>query len=242
MDLKNEFSEPASAKYTADENSTTPAIQGRKHRFSGFNAPGGSVPHVAVAHGRHRDHRPPERVRYRFEEAVLRAGLCEVDRRREQHHTCNAHKRKARVKMVYVIIHAVYVGPADTGNRPLGLSDHTLARPLDHTWNARVRWCTLSQDQSGPRVMARWPTESHLNRPSGIYARHARPSYRQIRVTSPGDHTWKVSTWCMLSSRKISKVLELESTEPNSCDDRLRTRLARQRKSLLRNSTAVLLS
>lgn len=80
MDLKNEFSEPASAKYTADENSTTPAMQGRKHRFSGFNAPGDSVPHIAVAHGRHRDHRPPERVRYRFEEAVLRAGLREVDR------------------------------------------------------------------------------------------------------------------------------------------------------------------
>lgn len=106
MDLKNEFSEPASAKYTADENSTTPAMQGRKHRFSGFNAPGGSVPHVAVSHGRHCDHRPPERVRYRFEEAVLRAGLREVDCRRKQHHTCNAHKRKARVKTVYVIVHA----------------------------------------------------------------------------------------------------------------------------------------
>lgn len=101
MDLKNEFSEPASAKYTADENSTTPAMQGRKHRFSGFNAPGGSVPHVPVAHGRHRDHRPPERVRYRFEEAVLRARLREVNRRREQHHTWNAHKRNRRFKTRY---------------------------------------------------------------------------------------------------------------------------------------------
>lgn len=45
-----------------------------------------SVPHVPVAHGRHCDHRPPERVRYRFEEALLRTGLREVDHRAEQDH------------------------------------------------------------------------------------------------------------------------------------------------------------
>lgn len=144
MDLKNEFSEPASAKYTADENSTTPAMQGRKHRFSGFNAPGGSVPHVAVAHGRHRDHRPPERVRYRFEEAVLRAGLREVNRRREQHHTCNAHKRKAGIKTVHVIVRRVmYTSAPFVGRKRLDCCDliGRSGRPPDHTWNR------LHQDQ-----------------------------------------------------------------------------------------------
>lgn len=142
MDLKNEFSEPASAKYTADENSTTPAMQGRKHRFSGFNAPGGSVPHIAVSHGRHCDHRPPERVRYRFEEAFLIAGLREVDCRRKQHHTCNAHKRKTRVRTVYVIVHTRRI------HRSRGCEDPTTeivrsVRLPDRTWN---RPCGLSQD------------------------------------------------------------------------------------------------
>lgn len=182
--MKNEFSEPASAKYTADENSTTPAMQGRKHRFSGFNAPGDSVPHIAVAHGRHRDHRPPERVRYRFEEAVLRAGLREVDRRREQHHTCNAHKRKARVKMVYVIVHAAYVIGHSRTDSPItpgdllitpgtSTSDGARCRRInqdrevtgyDRIWTDRILW-----GRAGAPVRSRVTSRSHLERPRGVY-------------------------------------------------------------------------
>jgi len=126
-------------------------MQGRKHRFSGFNAPGGSVPHIAVAHGRHRDHRPPERVRYRFEEAVLRAGLREVDRRREQHHTCNAHKRKTRVKTVYVIVHAPCTSVPRTQDPTTRIIRSE--RSPDHTWN-RPRWYIryprIDQDRYDP--------------------------------------------------------------------------------------------
>lgn len=46
------------------------------------------IRHVAVAHGCHGDHCPPERVRYGLEEGVLGARLGEVDGAREQHDTC----------------------------------------------------------------------------------------------------------------------------------------------------------
>jgi len=132
-------------------------MQGRKHRFSGFNAPGGSVPHVAVAHGRHRDHRPPERVRYRFEEAVLRAGFREVDRWREQHHTCNAHKRKTRVKTVYVIVHALCMSVPRTQD-PITRIVRS-KRPPDHTWN-RPWYPRINQDHYDPsdRLIALGPS------------------------------------------------------------------------------------
>lgn len=41
------------------------------------------IRHVTIAHGRHRDNGPPERVRNRLEERILGAGLREVYRRRE---------------------------------------------------------------------------------------------------------------------------------------------------------------
>lgn len=46
------------------------------------------IRHVAVAHGRHGDHCPPERVRDRFEEGILGTRLGEVDSAREEHDTC----------------------------------------------------------------------------------------------------------------------------------------------------------
>ncbi|KAG5864513.1 hypothetical protein JTB14_022019 [Gonioctena quinquepunctata] len=46
------------------------------------------IRHVAVAHGRHGDHCPPERVWDRLEEGILGTGLCEVDGTREEHDTC----------------------------------------------------------------------------------------------------------------------------------------------------------
>lgn len=46
------------------------------------------IRHVAVAHGRHGDHCPPERVWDGLEEGVLGARLREVDGTREQHDTC----------------------------------------------------------------------------------------------------------------------------------------------------------
>lgn len=49
------------------------------------------IRHVAVAHGRHGDDGPPERVRDGLEEGVLAAGLGEVHGRREQHDTCKQH-------------------------------------------------------------------------------------------------------------------------------------------------------
>lgn len=41
------------------------------------------IRHVTIAHGRHRDNGPPERVRNGLEERILGAGLREVYRRRE---------------------------------------------------------------------------------------------------------------------------------------------------------------
>lgn len=46
------------------------------------------IRHVAVAHGRHGDHCPPERVWDRLEEGILGARLGEVDGTREEHDTC----------------------------------------------------------------------------------------------------------------------------------------------------------
>lgn len=46
------------------------------------------IRHVAVADGRHGDHRPPERVWDGLEEGVLGARLREVDGAREEHDTC----------------------------------------------------------------------------------------------------------------------------------------------------------
>lgn len=45
------------------------------------------IRHVAVAHGRHGDHCPPERVWDGLEEGVLGARLGEVNGAREQHDT-----------------------------------------------------------------------------------------------------------------------------------------------------------
>lgn len=39
------------------------------------------IRHVTIAHGRHRDNGPPERVRNGLEERILGAGLREVYRR-----------------------------------------------------------------------------------------------------------------------------------------------------------------
>lgn len=41
------------------------------------------IRHVTIAHGRHRDNSPPERVRNRLEERILGASLREVNRRGE---------------------------------------------------------------------------------------------------------------------------------------------------------------
>lgn len=46
------------------------------------------IRHVAVAHSRHGDHCPPERVWDGLEEGILRARLGEVDGTREEHDTC----------------------------------------------------------------------------------------------------------------------------------------------------------
>lgn len=46
------------------------------------------IRHVAVAHGRHGDHCPPERVWDGLEEGILGARLGEVDGTREEHDTC----------------------------------------------------------------------------------------------------------------------------------------------------------
>ncbi|KAG8279864.1 hypothetical protein J6590_019032 [Homalodisca vitripennis] len=76
MDLKKEFSEPASAKYTALENSTTPV-----HKDL--------LPHVTIADGGHCYYSPPESIGDRLEERELGAGLGEVDGTRKQNHSCN---------------------------------------------------------------------------------------------------------------------------------------------------------
>lgn len=45
-----------------------------------------TVPHVAIAHGRHGDDRPPERVRDRFEGGTLDSRLRKVHYAGEQYH------------------------------------------------------------------------------------------------------------------------------------------------------------
>lgn len=55
-----------------------------------------TVPHVAVAHGGHRNHSPPECVRDGFEERLLGAGFSEIHDARKQHHSCNRQKKQAR--------------------------------------------------------------------------------------------------------------------------------------------------
>lgn len=69
MDLKKLFSLPASAKYTADENSTTPLstrtrIQWgtRGEREEGAGRGRARLPHVSVADSGHGNDGPPERI------------------------------------------------------------------------------------------------------------------------------------------------------------------------------------
>lgn len=45
------------------------------------------IRHVSIAYGRHCHDRPPKRIGYGFEEAVLTSGFSEVHRRWKQHHT-----------------------------------------------------------------------------------------------------------------------------------------------------------
>lgn len=104
IDLNKEFSDPASAKYTALENRTTPATQPEKPgqpRGGGTGAGRGDgtprargSPHVAVAHGCHGDHGPPEAVRDGREAGVVVANLGEIDGAGEQYHTCGKSRRE----------------------------------------------------------------------------------------------------------------------------------------------------
>lgn len=58
----------------------------RRHRwFLGWSRC--IIRHIAVSYGRHCHDRPPKRIRYGFEEAVLTSGFREVHRRWKQHHT-----------------------------------------------------------------------------------------------------------------------------------------------------------
>lgn len=74
MDLKKLFSLPASAKYTAEENSTTPlrtstptesssgTYDGGERLRTGAGLDARGLPHVSVADGGHRYNCPPEGV------------------------------------------------------------------------------------------------------------------------------------------------------------------------------------
>ena len=87
IDLNKELSEPASAKYTALENRTTPVTQRQDRACQAVSGGADWVPHVAVAHRRHRHHRPPKGVRDRVEVGADVVHLGEVDCAREEHHT-----------------------------------------------------------------------------------------------------------------------------------------------------------
>lgn len=87
--LKKEFSEPASAKYTALEKSTTPemcqqklekrkfALVKTKIKINEINVEK-SLPHVTIADRRHGDNCPPECVRYGFEKGLIGSCFSEI--------------------------------------------------------------------------------------------------------------------------------------------------------------------
>lgn len=82
-----------------------------------------TVPHVAVAHGGHGDHGPPEGVRDRLEERLLGAGLGEIHDAREEDHSCNTQRKEAREGRCV---------PVSRRSTPT-TSSQTLAHTLVHT-------------------------------------------------------------------------------------------------------------
>lgn len=100
MDLKKLFSLPASAKYTADENSTTPLRTSTHERriqcdiqwggalasWRGLESTG--LPHVSIANGGHRYNGPPERIGNWWKICLYTFFISKENCTREHDHPC----------------------------------------------------------------------------------------------------------------------------------------------------------
>lgn len=104
IDLKKLFSLPASAKYTAEENSTTPlrtsthrrsrverdTLRAGARRASEAGAGAGAVnlPHIAVSDSRYCNESPPESAWNRLKVAVWVVFISNIHSSRKNYHSC----------------------------------------------------------------------------------------------------------------------------------------------------------